>query len=75
MICNKNTVAQYSGLTNVGNTPHAAFYDKNKILISVFKHETGKVNLSKYDIPSKAAYVRFTVINANLSTFKYQILQ
>lgn len=63
--------AVYSGLTTVGVSPSSAFYDSSKTLIEVFKQ---KINENQIQlIPDTAAYVRFSVNDADLNTFSFRV--
>lgn len=48
----------YNGLTWTGTAPMSAWYDKNKNLISTFKHTSGVNTIA---IPDGAKYVRFSI--------------
>jgi hypothetical protein len=48
----------YQGITNAGNAPYSAFYDKDKKFISSFKQKIGINNIT---IPENAYYIRFSI--------------
>jgi len=62
----------YKGLTTVGVAPMSGFFDSNKVFISPsFKQATGTNSLPS--IPPTAAFVRFSINEADLNTFSLSI--
>lgn len=65
-----DSIAKYSGLTTVGVSPSSAYYDSNKDFISpTFKQAIGTNTLSS--IPTNAAFVRFSINDADVDTFSF----
>lgn len=58
----------YEGLINTGASPMSAFYDSSKQFISSFKQGQGINNIV---VPSGARYVRFSLNNSDVSSFKF----
>lgn len=59
----------YKGLTNVGNEPYSAYYNKQKQFIENFKQQSGTNSIA---IPANVYYVRFSVNNLDLNTFQLE---
>ncbi len=61
----------YTGLTDVGNAPHSAFYNENKEFVSSFKQSAGNNYLNKVE---NAKYVRFSIPNVDIDNFRFKSL-
>jgi hypothetical protein len=59
----------YQGISTPGGSPYSAFYNSSKTFISSFKQASGANMLP--EIPSNAAFVRFSVYDSDLNTFKF----
>lgn len=58
----------YEGLINMGASPMSAFYNSSKQFVSSFKQVQGINNIV---VPSGASYIRFSLNNSDVRTFKF----
>jgi hypothetical protein len=60
----------YQGLTTVGSAPYSVYYNASMTMISSFKQAIGTNTITT---PANCAYVRFSILNSNVSTFQIRL--